>query len=246
MKLGRQVPHAGIRTNADTPADAQRAREFGAEGIGLCRTEHMFFEGDRIKAMREMILAETEVDRKKALAKLLPFQREDFIGIFKAMKGLPVTIRLLRSAAARVPPARRQGRRAEWRKAIGVKVVIELASRSCTNEPDARPPRLPPGVTYPEILEMQVRAIVEAAIECKSEEDRSPAEIMIPLVGTEAELASSASWSRRRSKRGQGRARSSSRKLDIKIGTMIEIPRAALTADEIAEHADFFSSAPTT
>ena len=178
-----------IRTNADTPEDAKRAREFGAEGIGLCRTEHMFFEGDRIMAMREMILADNEEDRKKALKKLLPLQRKDFIGIFKAMKGLPVTIRLLDPPLHEFLPHDAKSQ-AEMAKELGVtpadvkdrvgqlhEVNPMLGHRGC---------RL--AVTYPEILEMQVTAIVEAVIACKQKKIDAQAEIMIPLVGTAAEL----------------------------------------------------------
>jgi pyruvate,orthophosphate dikinase len=193
MRWADKYRTLGVRTNADTPADAKRARDFGAEGIGLCRTEHMFFEGDRIVAMREMILAERRAEREAALEKLLPYQREDFIGIFEAMKGLPVTIRLLDPPLHEFLPARRQGSRRPGAKQLGVKPVekVKAARRAAArDQPDARAPRLPPGVTYPEILEMQVRAIVEAAIECKKKRKvRAMPEIMIPLVGTSKELA---------------------------------------------------------
>jgi pyruvate, orthophosphate dikinase len=230
-----------VRTNADTPADAKRAREFGAEGIGLCRTEHMFFEGDRITAMRAMILADNEGDRRAALKKLLPLQRKDFVGIFTAMKGLPVTIRLLDPPLHEFLPheAKSQG---ELAKEIGVTPAFVKARVAQLHEQNPmlghRGCRL--AVTYPEILEMQVTAIVEAAIACKEKGVDAQAEIMIPLVGTAAELKSL------RAKTQEAidavvAAKKFTGKLDILIGTMIEIPRAALTADKVAEQADFFS-----
>jgi pyruvate,orthophosphate dikinase len=230
-----------VRTNADTPPDAQRAREFGAQGIGLCRTEHMFFEGDRILAMREMILAEDTDSRKAALAKLLPYQREDFVGIFTAMKGLPVTIRLIDPPLHEFLPHDAQSQ-SVVAKSLGisptkVKVRVQqlheanpmLGHRGC---------RLL--VTYPEILDMQVTAIVQAAIECKRKKIDAQPEIMIPLVGTHKELEilrEQALLIIDNVKKSQG----FSTRLDISIGTMIEIPRAALTADQISKHADFFS-----
>ncbi|MEX0886164.1 MAG: pyruvate, phosphate dikinase [Phycisphaeraceae bacterium] len=241
MKWADKHRTLNVRTNADTPEDSTRARKFGAEGIGLCRTEHMFFEGDRIKAMREMILADTETDRRKALAKLLPYQREDFIGIFTAMKGLPVTVRLLdpplheflphdadaqKDLASRLglSPARLRQRVAELHEMNPM-----LGHRGC---------RL--AVTYPEILEMQVRAIVEAAIECRKNRVKVEPEIMIPLVGTapELELLRNAAQAVIDEVRSEQKYR---QPLDLSIGTMIEVPRAALTADEVARHADFFS-----
>jgi pyruvate,orthophosphate dikinase len=230
-----------VRTNADTPADAKRAREFGAEGIGLCRTEHMFFEGERILAMRAMILAENTNDRRAALKKLLPVQRKDFVGIFSAMKGLPVTIRLLDPPLHEFLPhdAKSQG---ELAKELGVSPayvkqrVVQLhemnpmlGHRGC---------RL--AVTYPEILEMQVTAIVEAAIACVEKGIDAQPEIMIPLVGTAKELKLLRDQTEttidavKEKKKFAG-------KLNILIGTMIEIPRAALTADEVGAEADFFS-----
>lgn len=230
-----------VRTNADTPADAKRAREFGAEGIGLTRTEHMFFEGDRIQAMREMILAENEADRRAALKKLLPVQRQDFIGIFKAMNGLPVTIRLLDPPLHEFLPHDAKSQ-AEMAKRLGTTParVKERVSQLHEANPmlGHRGCRL--AVTYPEILEMQVTAITEAVIACKSKKIDAQAEIMIPLVGTAAELKSLREQTidtiakTKEAKKYQG-------DLDILVGTMIEIPRAALTADEIGLHADFFS-----
>ena len=241
MKWADKYRKLNIRTNADTPADAQRARDFGAEGIGLCRTEHMFFQEDRIAAMREMILAETQEARKVALAKLLPFQRKDFIGIFTAMKGLPVTVRLLDPPLHEFLPqdAKSQGEMADR---LGVKPAAVKARVSQLHEANPmlghRGCRL--SVTYPEILEMQVQAIVEAAIDCKQKKIDARAEIMIPLVGTAAELKMLRALAAETLAQVKAKKKFAG-KLDISIGTMIEIPRAALTADKIAEHADFFS-----
>ena len=178
-----------VRTNADTPEDAKRARDFGAQGIGLCRTEHMFFEGDRIMAMREMILAENKADRKKALKKLLPLQRKDFVGIFTAMKGLPVTIRLLDPPLHEFLPHDDKSQ-AEMASRLGVKRAEVKNRVQALHEANPmlghRGCRL--AVTYPEILDMQVTAIAEAVIACKQKNIDAQAEIMIPLVGTAAEL----------------------------------------------------------
>ena len=229
-----------IRTNADAPADAQRARDFGAEGIGLCRTEHMFFEGDRIVAMREMILATDEATRRAALAKLLPYQREDFVGIFTAMNGLPVTVRLLDPPLHEFLPHDEENQQ-QMADHIGISIDDVKARVSQLHEANPmlghRGCRL--SVTYPEILEMQVRAIVEAAIECGANGVDAHPEIMIPLVGTDAELKllrgkTEETIATVKEEKGTG-------DLDISIGTMIEIPRAALTADAVAQHADFFS-----
>ena len=229
-----------IRTNADAPADAQRARDFGAEGIGLCRTEHMFFEGDRIVAMREMILATDEAARREALAKLLPYQREDFVGIFTAMNGLPVTVRLLDPPLHEFLPHDEENQQ-QMADHIGISIDDVKARVSQLHEANPmlghRGCRL--SVTYPEILEMQVRAIVEAAIECAANGVDAHPEIMIPLVGTDAELnllrgKTEETIATVKEEKGTG-------DLDISIGTMIEIPRAALTADAVAQHADFFS-----
>jgi pyruvate,orthophosphate dikinase len=241
MKWADEYRKLGIRTNADSPADSKRAREFGAEGIGLCRTEHMFFEADRIIHMRSMILAETEKERKAALKKLLPFQRKDFEGIFKAMNGLPVTVRLLDPPLHEFLPHEKAAQKAMATE-LGVKPADIVKRAEALHESNPmlghRGCRL--SVTYPEILEMQVRAIVEAAINCAGRKIKAHAEIMIPLVGTSAEL------SMLRAKveetiEATKTAKKFSGKLDILIGTMIEIPRAALTANEVAEHADFFS-----
>ena len=241
MKWADKYRRMKVRTNADTPGDAKRAREFGAEGIGLCRTEHMFFDENRITAMREMILAETESDRRKALAKLLPYQRRDFEGIFKAMNGLPVTIRLLDPPLHEFLPhdAKSQRDVAKSLKLSSAKVSQRVEQLHEANPMlGHRGCRL--SVTYPEILEMQVTAIVQAAINCKKKRIDVQPEIMIPLVGTAAELA----MLRERTLNTIASAKKSSKytgKLDILIGTMIEIPRAALTANEVAAHADFFS-----
>ena len=230
-----------VRTNADAPVDAQRARDFGAVGIGLCRTEHMFFQEDRISAMREMILADDLPAREKALKKLLPFQRRDFQGIFTAMKGCPVTIRLLDPPLHEFLPHEAKGQR-EVAKQLGVKPVEIMRRVDQLHEMNPmlghRGCRL--AVTYPEILKMQVRAIVEATIACKKKKVDARPEIMIPLVGTFQELEMLRELTEitiaevRAAKKYTG-------KLDIPIGTMIEIPRAAITADEVAQHADFFS-----
>jgi pyruvate, orthophosphate dikinase len=241
MKWADKHRILGVRTNADTPVDAARAREFGAEGIGLCRTEHMFFEGERIKAMREMILAETRESREAALAKLLPYQREDFLGIFKAMAGLPVTIRLIDPPLHEFLPHDEHSVN-ETARAVGVSVDRVRARVAQLHESNPmlghRGCRL--CVTYPEILEMQVRAITEAAIDCANSNIKAVPEIMIPLVGTRKELA----LLRRQTEETIKKVREEHQfkgRLEIKIGTMIEVPRAALTADQIAEVADFFS-----
>jgi pyruvate,orthophosphate dikinase len=228
-----------IRTNADNPHDAGLARSFGAQGIGLCRTEHMFFGPDRIAPMREMILADDEKGRKKALRKLLPLQRNDFIGIFKAMDGLPVTIRTLDPPLHEFLPQDAETRR-EMAALMGVteeaiKIKVEslhelnpmLGHRGC---------RL--GITYPEITEMQVRAIIEAACRVARKGVKVYPEIMIPLVGTKAELVNQRQIAVATAKAVM---KAEGVKVDYMVGTMIEIPRAALTANEVAEVAEFFS-----
>ncbi len=241
MKWADKYRTLAIRTNADTPEDAQRAREFGAEGIGLCRTEHMFFEGERIMAMREMILAESKLDREKALAKLLPYQREDFVGIFTAMKGLPVTIRLLDPPLHEFLPNEPKSQ-AEMARRLGVhpKKVKQRVLQLHEANPmlGHRGCRL--SVTYPEILAMQVRAIVEAAIACKAKKIDAKPEIMHPLVGTQNEIRMLRALTEETIEQVKKELKYTG-KLDILIGTMIEIPRAALTADEVGQHADFFS-----
>ncbi|MEX0791537.1 MAG: pyruvate, phosphate dikinase [Pirellulaceae bacterium] len=241
MKWADEHRTLGVRTNAESEKDSKRAREFGAEGIGLCRTEHMFFEGERIISMREMILAETEEARRKALAKLLPFQREDFVGIFTAMKGLPVTVRLLDPPLHEFLPHDAKGQ-SEVAKILGITPAKVKSRVSQLHESNPmlghRGCRL--SVTYPEILEMQVTAIVEAMIQCKGKRIDAKPEIMIPLVGTAAELRILREKTEETIEKVR-EAKNYTGDLDILIGTMIEIPRAALTADEVAEHADFFS-----
>jgi pyruvate, orthophosphate dikinase len=241
MKWADKYRRLAIRTNADTPADAIRAREFGAEGIGLCRTEHMFFEGERIKAMREMILAEERESREKALAKLLPYQRDDFIGIFKAMNGLPVTIRLLDPPLHEFLP---HDDATQQEIADSLKITLARVKSRVSQLHEANPMLGHRGcrlcITYPEILEMQVRAIVEAAIECSNGGFKAMPEIMIPLIGTrrELELLRGETEEVIRKVREEHQVKN---RIDIRIGTMIEIPRACLVSDQIAEVADFFS-----
>ncbi|WP_308912056.1 pyruvate, phosphate dikinase [Pseudokordiimonas caeni] len=229
-----------VRTNADTPNDTATAREFGAEGIGLCRTEHMFFEGERIVAVREMILAEDVTERKKALAKLLPMQRGDFVEIFKIMRGLPVTIRLLDPPLHEFLP-REEDEFEDVAKAMGV--PVEKLKRHAADLHEFNPMlghrgcRL--GITYPEIYEMQARAIFEAALEVVSSTgDTVVPEIMIPLVATEKELAMLRA---RVEKVAETVFAEKGEKVDYMVGTMIELPRAALRAGDIARSADFFS-----
>ncbi len=228
-----------VRTNADTPRDATKARGFGAEGIGLCRTEHMFFEGQRIVDMRKMILADDVEGRKTALAALEPYQREDFIGIFEAMAGLPVTIRLLDPPLHEFLPHDEAGQ-SEVARQLGI--PLEKVRRRVTQLHEANPMlglrgcRL--AIRYPEIGDMQVRAIIEAAIEVASRGHQVLPEIMIPLVGTVEELAF---LKRRAVAIAEEVMASKGERIEYLIGTMIEVPRAALTADEIAREADFFS-----
>jgi pyruvate,orthophosphate dikinase len=228
-----------VRTNADTPHDAAKAREFGAEGIGLCRTEHMFFEGQRIVDMRKMILADDEEGRKAALAALEPYQRDDFIGIFEAMDGLPVTIRLLDPPLHEFLPHDEAGQ-AEVARQLGV--PVEKVQRRVEQLHEANPMlglrgcRLP--IKYPEIGDMQVRAIIQAAIAVKQRGKTVLPEIMVPLVGTVAELAV---LKKRAVEVAEAEMKKTGVQVEYQIGTMIEIPRAALTADQIAEEAEFFS-----
>ncbi|HTT67421.1 MAG TPA: pyruvate, phosphate dikinase [Gemmatimonadales bacterium] len=228
-----------VRTNADTPLDARRAREFGAEGIGLCRTEHMFFEGDRIAAMREMIVARDVAGRRKALAKLLPMQREDFEGIFTAMDGYPVTIRLLDPPLHEFLP-----HEPELVAALAKQMGISAAELTATVESlrEANPMlghrgcRL--GITYPEITEMQAQAIFEAAVNVAAKGVKVMPEVMVPLVAVVAELKNQVDIVRRVAAEVFAKAK---REVPYLAGTMIELPRAALTADEIAQVAEFFS-----
>jgi pyruvate, orthophosphate dikinase len=229
----------GIRTNADTPEQVANAVAFGAEGIGLCRTEHMFFEGDRIDAMREMILAGTKQEREKALKKLLPYQREDFVGIFKALKGLPATIRFLDPPLHEFLP-NDHAQQNELANKLGV--PAEQISRRVHELHEFNPMlghrgcRL--GITFPEISEMQARAIFEAAAEVQASGIKVRPEIMIPLVGFPRELKLQIDIVHRVA---QEVAKKEKTKFDYLVGTMIEIPRAALLADEIARDAQFFS-----
>jgi pyruvate,orthophosphate dikinase len=239
-----KIRNLGVRTNSDSPEQVRNAVEFGAEGIGLCRTEHMFFEGDRIDAVREMILAENEADRRAALAKLLPYQREDFIGIFEALEGLPATIRLLDPPLHEFLPHTKD-QQADLAKKLKIKVAdvkrrVEelhefnpmLGHRGC---------RL--GLVYPEITEMQARAIFEAAAAVqgkkgKKKKVRVKPEIMVPLVGFDKELELQKEVIDRVAKEVQ---KETGEKISYLVGTMVEVPRAALTADAVAKHAEFFS-----
>ena len=241
MNWSDKYRRLGIRTNADSPSDSNRARDFGAEGIGLCRTEHMFFEGDRIIAMREMILSENKADREAALKKLLPYQRKDFEGIFKAMNTLPVTIRLLDPPLHEFLPHDIKGQK-EVASALGIK-PSEVAKRvSQLHEMNPmlghRGCRL--SITYPEILVMQVTAIVEAAINCHNKKIKVKPEIMIPLIGTVNELSVLRKLTEETIAKVKEKKKLT-KPLEILVGTMIEIPRAALTADDVAREADFFS-----
>lgn len=229
-----------VRTNADTPHDSEVAKNFGAEGIGLCRTEHMFFEGERIDIFREMILAEDKEGRKKALKKLLPIQKSDFKGIFKVMESLPVTVRLLDPPLHEfLPHTDKEFKELAEKTGIEEKKLKEKAESLKEFNPmlGHRGCRL--GVTYPEIYAMQTQAIMEAVCELKKEENiDSVPEIEIPLVGHKNEL-----WQLRGvvTKVAEEVIKNIGVKVDYKVGTMIELVRAAITADQIAEHADFFS-----
>ena len=239
MELASKHSKLSVRTNADTPHDAATARAFGAVGIGLCRTEHMFFEDNKIKAMREMILATDTEGRRKALAKLLPIQTEDFKGIFRAMKGLPVTVRLLDPPLHEFVPQTEAGQ-VELAKAMGVepKVVHDRVEQLHELNPmlGHRGCRL--GNTYPEITEMQTRAILGACLELKKEGVETHPEIMVPLVGVVEEFKQQARVIR---ETAETLFKEQGDRVDFLVGTMIEVPRAALTADEIAKEADFFS-----
>ncbi len=239
MSWADEARRLRVRANSDTPHDSRIARAFGAEGIGLCRTEHMFFEGDRITAMREMIVARDETGRRRALAKLLPMQRADFEGIFEAMDGLPVTIRLLDPPLHEfLPHGGEEGKllaRTLGMERSELAHIVEslretnpmLGHRGC---------RL--GITYPEITEMQGRAIFEAAVKAKRRGLDVRPEIMIPLVATSAEFENQRHILEDVAKQVLG---GMGEEVAYTIGTMIELPRAALTADEIAQHAEFFS-----
>ena len=239
MKLADKHSVMLVRTNADTPHDAQVARSFGAQGIGLCRTEHMFFGGDKIKAMREMILANDEACRRIALAKLLPIQREDFEGIFEAMQGLPVTVRLLDPPLHEFVP-HEEANQKEMAKEMGITVEEVKAKVESLHEFNPmlghRGCRL--GNTYPEISEMQARAIIEAALNLQKKGIVAKPEIMIPLTGTLAEMKLQEKIVRETIEKVFAER---NEHIDYLVGTMIEVPRAAVVADQIAESAEFFS-----
>ncbi|MEE0979284.1 MAG: pyruvate, phosphate dikinase [Muribaculaceae bacterium] len=239
MDLAAKYTKTLVRTNADTPRDARQARHFGAQGIGLCRTEHMFFEGDRIKAVREMILASDEEGRRVALAKLLPMQRGDFEGIFEAMDGYGVTIRLLDPPLHEFVPHQTATQK-ELAEEMGITLAEVKAKVDSLEEFNPmlghRGCRL--GITYPEITEMQTRAIIEAALAVKDRGVDVHPEIMIPLVGSLKEIQNQANVINTTAAKvfeEQGK------NIPYLVGTMIEVPRAALTANEIAQVADFFS-----
>lgn len=239
MALADKYTKLQVRTNADTPHDAAIARSFGAVGIGLCRTEHMFFEGEKIKAMREMILSEDAEGRKAALAKILPYQKDDFKGIFKAMAGCPVTVRLLDPPLHEFVPHDLKGQE-EMAEAMGVSVkeIQKRVESLCEHNPmlGHRGCRL--GNTYPEITEMQTKAILGAALELKKEGIEAKPEIMVPLTGILYEFQEQEKVIR---KAAEELFAEMGDRIEFKIGTMIEIPRAALTADRIASSAEFFS-----
>ena len=240
MGWADEVRKLRVRTNADTPHDAQVARKFGAEGIGLCRTEHMFFDPMRIKHMREMILAETEEARRAALAKLLPYQREDFKGLFMALDGLHVTIRLLDPPLHEFLPTKEPEQR-EIAKELGISLEAVQARVHQLHEANPmlglRGCRL--GLTYPEITEMQAQAIFEAAVEASKELGKQvEPEVMVPLIDTQKELDLVKAIIDAKAAEVMEKA---SVKFNYMVGTMIEMPRAALTADKVAETAEFFS-----
>jgi pyruvate,orthophosphate dikinase len=239
MELSEKYTKMLVRTNADTPKDSKTARKFGAKGIGLCRTEHMFFEGDRITAMREMILATNEEGRRKALEKLLPIQREDFEGIFEAMQDLPVTVRLLDPPLHEFVPHEEKN---QQEMADNLGVSLEEVKKTVDSLDETNPMlghrgcRL--GNTYPEITEMQARAIIEAALNLKKKGIKTYPEIMIPLTGTIEEMKLQEEIVRNTVEKVFEEYND---KIDYLVGTMIEVPRAALTADKIAQSAEFFS-----
>jgi len=239
MTMAEKFTRMSVRTNADTPHDAEVARKFGAKGIGLCRTEHMFFEGEKIKAMREMILAEDESGRRNALKKILPYQKADFKGIFKIMHDLPVTVRLLDPPLHEFVP-HEEREQAELAKSMGISLKTIQQRVNALHEANPmlghRGCRL--GNTYPEITEMQTRAILGAALELQAEGVVAIPEIMVPLTGILYEFLEQEKVIR---KTAEDIFAETGRRIDYKVGTMIEIPRAALTADRIATSAEFFS-----
>jgi len=239
MTLADKYSSMKVRTNADTPHDAAVARKFGAVGIGLCRTEHMFFEGMKIKAMREMILAENEAGRRKALEKILPYQQADFEGIFEVMDGFPVTVRLLDPPLHEFVPHDEKGQK-EMAEAMGLPLqkIQQRVEELHEQNPmlGHRGCRL--GNTYPEITEMQTRAILGAALKLKSKGIKIIPEIMVPLVGIKKEFLEQERIIRDTAEKLFAEKGD---RIDYKVGTMIEVPRATLIADQIAENAEFFS-----
>jgi pyruvate, orthophosphate dikinase len=239
MKWCAQATRLSVRTNADTPEQTRIAVAFGAVGIGLTRTEHMFFEGDRIDAMREMILADTLAGREAALAKLLPYQRDDFYGIFKALKGFPATIRFLDPPLHEFLPHTKE-QQLDLAKKLGIPVekIMQRVHELHEFNPmlGFRGCRL--GIKYPEITAMQARAVIEAAVQAKKDGIKSKPEIMIPLVGFKKELDLQVAIVHEVAAKVFAEKKT---KVDYSVGTMIEVPRGALTADEIAQTAEFFS-----
>jgi pyruvate,orthophosphate dikinase len=240
LQWADEVRTLGIRTNADTPKDAETAVRFGAEGIGLCRTEHMFFSDDRILKVRKMILSTTIEERRDALQFLMPFQREDFIGIFREMGERPVTIRLLDPPLHEFLPHKEDDMK---RLAKDLDMSYAIVKHKIENLMEVNPMLGHRGcrlaITYPEIYEMQVEAITEAAIHCiKNENIKVKPEIMIPLVGHMAEFTILKTLTKKTVEAVMARENTT---FEYKIGTMIEVPRAALIADQIAEEAEFFS-----
>jgi pyruvate,orthophosphate dikinase len=239
MKWCSQATRLQVRTNADNPEQTAQALAFGAQGIGLTRTEHMFFEGDRIDAVREMILADTVEGRKKALAKILPYQRADFTGIFKALNGLPATIRLLDPPLHEFVPHDEKSQAALAKK-LGIKTEKVIARVAALHEFNPmlghRGCRL--GIAYPEITETQARAIFEAAAAVQKKGIKVKPEVMVPLVGFKRELDLQVEVIHRVAAEVQKEQKV---KIAYSVGTMIEVPRGALTADEIAHTAEFFS-----
>jgi pyruvate,orthophosphate dikinase len=257
MKWADRFRRLRVRANADTPHDAQVARDFGAEGIGLCRTEHMFFGDERLAAMREMILADGVGARERALEKLLPLQRKDFVGIFQAMRDLPVTIRLLDPPLHEFLPNLEEllGELAEMKMALQRaasireidRLVDEISEKRGLLQQVERTREQNPmlghrgcrlGLVYPEVTRMQARAIFEAACQVKGEGMAVTPEVMVPLVSSAEELRHQSELIHETAAQVMGEY---GMQVDYTVGTMIELPRAALTADKIAEHADFFS-----
>jgi pyruvate,orthophosphate dikinase len=239
LGYAKKYKSMGVRANADSPNDAKTSFKFGAEGIGLCRTEHMFFEADRIDAVREMILATTEEGRKVALTKILPYQRDDFIGIFRAMQGLPCTIRLLDPPLHEFLPHDDENQTALAKKmGVDPKVVADRVKALHEFNPMLGHRGVRLGITYPEIYNTQVQAIMEAAVEVKRTGLNVEPEIMIPIVGKIDELTFSREQCEQVCK---AVLKSANVSINYSVGTMIEVPRAAVTADQIARDADFFS-----